>query len=325
MNMLEEYINFEKNNILLFAKEVLSTLFDEEIFLKLLNSYIDNRYYNYYGNNETNIEENVFIHLKKVFDKLNEDLDEESKEKLTEMYMIFNYVLCFDEVNNLKDKTLIKLLCDYRKDLFGITDGIFQENITKFIINTKKKRSKFFDYFNTNEFYLEKYSTTKDYLIDVELKYSINFPRIYSEYAIDRVFNESDINEDKLFVEYYLLTRMIIKDIKACIFNRFYLIEFAVSLFEDKERLDKLLLVASNDLFKSQTIFKINYNDYVNYGSRIKDLIRDGYKFAIDIGEENIDDDYILMSIFEYVIISNKSKYCNEIGENDKIIMINDR
>ncbi len=325
MNMLEEYLNFEKNNIVLFAKEVLSDLFDEEIFLKLLNAYIDNRYYNYYNDEGVSIEENIFNHLKKVFNKLNEEIDEESKNKLTEMYMIFNYILCFDEVNVLKDKTLVKLLCDYRKELFGITDGIFQENISKFIITVRKKRSKFFDYFNTTDFYLEKYSTTKDDLIDVEIKHNIRFPKIYSEYAIDRVFNETDINEDKLLVEYYLLTKLIIKDVKACIFNKYYLVEFAVSLFENKEKLDTLLLVASNDIFKSQTMFKVNYSDYVNYGSKIKDLIREGYKIAIDIGEENLDDDFILFSIFEYVIVNNNSKYCNEIGENDKIIMINDR
>ena len=37
MNALKEYINFEKNNINNFAKEVLSDYYDEDLFNKLLN------------------------------------------------------------------------------------------------------------------------------------------------------------------------------------------------------------------------------------------------------------------------------------------------
>ena len=324
MNMLEEYINFEKNNIINFTKEVLSDFYNEELFAKLLKTYIDIRYYNYYSET-SNIEDNIFEHLKKTFNKLFEECDEESKSKLTEMYMIFNYILFFDEVNIVKDKVLIKLLCDYRKQLFGLTDAIFQEKITKLINTTKKKRGKFFEYLHTNDFYLKKYSTSKDTLTDIEIKYSISFPKIYSEYAIDRVFNETDITEDKLLVEYNLVTSVIIKDIKACIYDKLYLIEFAVSLFDDKEKLEKTFSAVSNDCFKNQTVFKIKYEDYINYGTKIKDLIREGYKFAIDIGQENIDDDYILSSIFEYIIVNKLSKYCNETANNDKIIMINDK
>ncbi|MBR1385921.1 MAG: hypothetical protein IJ568_03725 [Bacilli bacterium] len=323
MNMLDEYIKFEKNNISLFAKEVLADYYDEEIFAKLLNTYIENRYYNFYSDIDLNLEENIFDHLSKTLEKLVEGVDLDTKSKINEMYLLFNYILCFDEVNIINDKTLVRLLCDYRRELFSMNDTIFQSNISKFIDSTRKKREKFFDYFHTDDFYIKKYMTSKENVIDIELNHKIKFPKLYSEYAIDRVFSTGDINEDRLFVEYYLITNVIIRDIRACIYDNYYLIEFATSLFDNKEKYEKLLNVASDDCFKNQTVMKITYNDYVKHNGNVKDMIRDGFKFAILIRDDDVkEEDFLLLDIFEYIIVNKNSKYCNTSEKNDKIIII---
>ena len=323
MNMLDEYIKFDKNNISLFAKEVLADYYDEEIFAKLLNTYIENRYYNFYSDIDLNLEENIFDHLSKTLEKLVEGVDLDTKSKINEMYLLFNYILCFDEVNIINDKTLVRLLCDYRRELFSMNDTIFQSNISKFIDSTRKKREKFFDYFHTDDFYIKKYMTSKENVIDIELNHKIKFPKLYSEYAIDRVFSTGDINEDRLFVEYYLITNVIIRDIRACIYDNYYLIEFATSLFDNKEKYEKLLNVASDDCFKNQTVMKITYNDYVKHNGNVKDMIRDGFKFAILISDDDVkEEDFLLLDIFEYIIVNKNSKYCNTSEKNDKIIII---
>lgn len=326
MNALEEYIKFEKNNISLFAKEVLSDYYVEELFSHLLDTYFENRYYNFYSEENTTLEENIFEHLKKTLTKLLEGSDEETKNKLTEMYVIFNYILCYDEVNIINDRTLVKLLCDYRSSLFGSSDNLFKEKISKLINTTREKRKAFFDYFHTNDFYIKKYTTSKENVIDIVIDHKLQFPKLYSEYAIDRVFNEDTIKEDKLLVEYYLMTDLIVKDVRECIFDKYYLIEFAPSLFEDKERLQKLLDLTLDDCFKNQTVMKIDYEDYVKYNNNIKDMIRDGYKFAIFVDDNDVkEEDFILFEIFDYIVVDSKSKYCKYMDTNDKILVINDR
>lgn len=323
MNMLDEYIKFEKNNISLFAKEVLADYYDEEIFAKLLNTYVENRYYNFYSDTDNNLEENIFDHLSKTLEKLVEGVDLDTKSKINEMYLLFNYILCFDEVNSINDKTLVRLLCDYRRELFSMNDTIFQNNISKFIDSTRKKREKFFDYFHTDDFYIKKYMTSKENVVDIELNHKIKFPKLYSEYAIDRVFTTGSINEDRLFVEYYLITNVIIKDIRACIYDNYYLIEFATSLFENKEKYEKLINIASDDCFKNQTVMKITYDDYAKHSGSVKDMIRDGFKFAISINDDDVkEDEFLLLDIFEYIIVNKNSKYCNTSEKNDKIIVI---
>lgn len=324
MNMLKEYINFEKNNITLFAKQVLSTdYYEEETFSKLLDIYMENRYYNFYSDEATPFEERIFNHLRKAVMKLSEGQDDNTKARLAEMFTVFNYVLCLDGVKTITYKTLVRLVSEYHRNLYSLEDvTLFREEMTKLLKGIEDKRKKFFDYFKTSDFEIKNYTTSKDNLIDVELKYNIKFPKLYSEFAIDRVFNEGVVKEDKLLVEYYLLTSVIIKDIRGCVFDRFYLIDFSTSLFEDKERLANLLEIASDDCFKGQTIFKITYEDYTKYGNDIKNMIRDGYMFAIKISDDIEKNDFILFEMFNYIIVDNNSKYLK--SKNDKIIVIND-
>ena len=55
----------------------------------------------------------------------------------------------------------------------------------------------------------------------------------------------------------------------------------------------------------------------------VKDMIRDGYKFAIYINDNDVkEDDFILLDIFEYIVVNSNSKYCNDETKNDKIIVI---
>ena len=322
MNMLEEFLNFEKNNITLFAKEILSDYYDENIFIPLLNVYVENRYYNYYSDNDLTFDENIMSYLKKRFLSLTEGMSEEEKDKKEENFTIFNYILFFDGVYVIDDPVFFPLLEEYRTKLFNLDDKLFKENIARFIYNTDKKREKFYKMFESKDFYLEETPTNNDDVTDIVLRYNIEFPKIYSEYAIDRVFDSVVISEEKMFVEYQLITLKIIQDIKNCIFDRYYLIEFPTSLFENKEGLNALLSDFNNDCFKNQSVFKIKYEDYCKYGNNVKDMIKDGYLMAIELDDEEEIEDLIIFEIFKYIIVDKDSKYCKNEAINDKLIIV---
>ena len=322
MNMLEEYLNFEKNNITQFAKEILSEKFDENFFNPLLNVYIENRYYNYYNENDLTFDDNIMSRLEKTFINMTKGFNKEEKSKVIDNYLVFNFIIYYDGVSFLKEPIFYSLLRKYRMKLFNLDDKLFQENITKFIYNANKKREKFYKIFETKDFYLKQVPTNIENVIDIVLGYNIEFPKLYSEYAIDRVFESTSINEEKMFVEYQLVTLNILKDIRNCNFDKNYLIEFATSLFENKEGLKDLLNGFSNDCFKNQSVFKIKYEDYCKYGNDIKEMIKDGYLFAIMLNDEEEIDDLIIFNIFKYIIVSNDSKYCTNKEINDKIIIV---
>lgn len=322
MNMLEEFLNFEKNNITLFAKEILSDYYDENIFIPLLNVYVENRYYNYYSDNDLTFDENILEYLKKRFISLTEGFSEDNKDKAEENFSVFNFIMFFDGVYFLDEPAFINILEGYREKLFNIEDKVFKENITKFVHSTENKREKFYKMFESKDFYLEETPTNNDDVTDIVLRYNIEFPKIYSEYAIDRVFDSVVISEEKMFVEYQLITLKIIQDIKNCIFDRYYLIEFPTSLFENKEGLNALLSDFNNDCFKNQSVFKIKYEDYCKYGNSVKDMIKDGYLLAIELDDEEEIEDLIIFEIFKYIIVDKDSKYCKNEALNDKLIIV---
>ena len=322
MNMLEEYLKFEKNNITLFAKEILSDFYDENLFNSLLNVYIENRYYNYYCENDLTFDDNIMNHLEKAFINATEGLEKEEKKKAIENYLVFNFVLYFDGVSYIEDPVFYTLLKKYRMKLFNIDDKLFQENISKFIYKTERKREKFYKLFETKDFYLSETPTNMENVIDIVLKYNIDFPKIYSDYAIDRVFDSNTICEEKMFVEYQLVTLEILKDIRACNFDKNYLVEFPVSLLENKDGLKTLLSSFSDDCFKNQSVFKIKYEDYCKYGNDVKEMIKDGYLLAIELDEDEEIEDLIIFNIFKYIIVEKDSKYCTNKEIFDKIIIV---
>lgn len=320
--MIEKYLDYEMKNISLFAKEILANYYDEEIFNSMLKTYIDNRYYNYYESSSKDIIDTIFKHLNKETFKLLDGVDEETSKKISEMYMVFNYILWFDDVVNVNDKTLIRFIIDYRKELFGVSDLVFKDVITKLINESDEGKKKIIDEYKSDDFYLEICTTNRDNIVDVFLNHKLTFPKLYSDYAINRVFTTGDISEDKLFVEYSLVSIDILNDLIGCVFDKYYMIEFAPTIFDNKDKLSKLMSITNNDCFKNKVIFKVNYESYVKYANNIKDMMREGYVFALFIEEKIKEEDLILLEIFNYIVVSSEFDYTG-IDEN-KIIVLND-
>ena len=71
-------------------------------------------------------------------------------------------------------------------------------------------------------------------LFFVTIDHQINMPKQYSDEAIEKVFNTGIIAEDKLRVEYLLLSVVALKDILNGEFKDTYIAEFTSSLLEKK-------------------------------------------------------------------------------------------
>ena len=317
MNALFEYVNFERNNINNFAKEILSDYYDEELFNKLLNVYVNSRYYNYNNYSGNDLNDNILKDLKSELSKIVVGVEKDVKKKLKEMYIVYYYVMMFDGVIRVSDAKIVNILSKYRNELFNQNDPIFKENITKFIEKTKNKRNDFINFFKSDDFSIKRRSTSNEHVFDITLNHKIDFPKIYSEFAIDRVYNTGNIGEDKLIVLYYMISSIIIKDIKKCIYNNYYLLEFAPSLFENKEKFSKTLEIIDNDMFRNEIYFKINFKDYSKYAGSVKDLIKIGYKFVLECEDDDLkDDSFVLSSMFDYIIVDKESKYIDEDNKN---------
>lgn len=137
--MFEYYLTFISKNIHNLAKEILLNFYDEEVFKKLVNEFINIRYY-YYYDEELEMEEKIEKYMNKTFLRLLSDYDD--KDKLTNMYMTLNYLLLLDNNDVISDETVIKIIADYRREIGLGEDKVFPKSLKKVNYNIQRKKKR---------------------------------------------------------------------------------------------------------------------------------------------------------------------------------------
>lgn len=327
-NILSEFIEYQRSSLSLCVKKIIDNYYDEEYFNSLFKVYVECRYYDYYDRKDNSLEDNICKHLQKKAIELTVDNSEENILKIKEILFCFNFILYLDEVRTSNDNSnFVNYVYNYRKKLLNNDDIEFKDYFLKFTDDIKYKKDKFVHQFNCNDFYATFVNTSREDVFDVRLNYRLEFPKLYSDYAIDRVFNTGVINEDKLSIEYIFVTLKILEDVRACIFDKYYLIDFASSLFEKKTKVEGIFVTIDNDCVKDKVSLKINYDDYCKYKDNIYDMMKDGYSFAIFVDDKEIGDESFFekLEMFKFIVINNDSKYCQIMSSNDKIIKVDSR
>ena len=147
-------------------------------------------------------------------------------------------------------------------------------------------------------------------------------PEIYSGISIEKAFNTGIIAEDKLEVEYNLITLKVLDDILKGNFKRQYIVEFAISLIDKPKKMARILNIIDNSAVQDKVSLQIKYKDFMNNKDTIYDLMRNGFKFSVILDEtfEPIYTNFEKLNIFQFTIASKNLKYFDEIIANKPII-----
>lgn len=300
-----EYIEFSKKNIIEYLKIILEKYYDKEITLKLLDTYIKVRYYNYYEIKYKDPEKNINYYMKKKVEQIKEDV----KSKIT--FYIFKYILYFDNVKECNDiKKLIEEIKDFRIKTLKLIDEDFSNKLINLVKENQKRKNKFLISFNSEQFKIIKKSTNHKKVIQVDLEYNIKFNKIYSSYSINKVYNTGIINEQKAFITYYQTSLEIIKNAIESIYNIEYIVSFPTSILEKKQKTQRLKNIIENEIIKTNIILKITYSDYLENKEIINNWIKEGFNFAIIIDEKyNYEEvERMWLEIFKYIIIEKEKR-----------------
>lgn len=317
INIIKEYTDFLEKNLKKIAKLVLDRYYSEEQFLGLLTVYIKTRYYDALDRKSKSPYFNTKMYMKDELTKLrNQKKAEDSVIKIYEE--ILNY-----ELNNYTAKDLINSTEKYRQAL-KIKNPNLTEEITNIYNRMSNKKKDIKKTFLSNDFSCHYEETNIHKVYDVSLDYWFQIPKLYSDYAIERVYNTDTINEDKLYIEYYMVTSRLLTEITNFDFSNNYLIEFAYTLFSKELKLNKLLNTISNDICKEKINLKINYTDYKKHREKIVKLINNGYNFALKIDDTytNSEDTKFITSIFKYIIIEEKNENIKDFKDFSNLIRI---
>lgn len=306
MNNIDKYIKFIKDYLTEYFKLIVKDKYKKIVYNEMLNTYIDIRYYNKYDKKYKQIEKNIEYYIQENLRTLIEE-DNKLVKNVNELYYFFWYLLYLDntlEYDNL-DKLIDKIIID-RKEKLDLNDDITKE-LKSLVKESEKKKNNFFNEYLSDIFNLELKSTNIKNVYNVLLSYNIKFPKIYSSYSINRVFKSDIISEDMCFIEYNLISKIVLDNILNKEYLKEYLVDFPFIITNKKEKTNRLLNIITNDLVRENVIIKVTYEYYTKYKSFISDLIKDGVKFAVIIDDtfDYEESSIIWLNIFTY-IITNK-------------------
>ena len=322
VNLMKQYTNLTQKQINTYMKMVFGSKIEKKYLDAYTNTYINVRYNNFYDNNTNNTA------TKNILEKLKETQENliinniEDRELIEKIRIFYYYVLYFDNVVYYKDlESIIQKIHKLRKKILNKSDELFQEKLLEKMETYIEDKQRLLLKTETPVFYLKISNYEYDSNVyRVNLKYNIEFPVEYSNYAIEKAFTQGITNEDRLLVEYYLITTHVIKDILKANFKRKYILEFNNKLLKKPKKLKNLLNIIEYNAIQEKVSLKIRYEYFLENKSKIYELMQEGFKFTIildnsfDVNYKNIED----LKMFEFVILNKNMKTYKEIIEYKK-------
>ena len=237
--------------------------------------------------------------------------DKKAKEEFYKTE-ILKYELNNNYDNN-KIKELISEITKTQRNYVGIIEYLFKK-------------------FETNMFELEinKLKTDKN-IFCLYLGHNINFSKVYSDYIIDKTYNEGVIAENKTMILINFMSIKLINDMINSDFEKKYIISLPESLYSKGKKLEKILSMLEDEYAKENVIIVLSMQSLIAHKITIKKFKKLGYKFAVAITEQADFDskNHTTLALVDHIYvdknISNIVKTVSLLPEDvvDKIIYEN--
>ena len=292
LNVMNTYLKFNRRRLIGYSKIILEKHYNKNIFEGLLDTYINVRY----------IELPSGISVKLINKELVKKAEELSlKHDVEDIKLIltyFPYIYYLDGFLNKDIEITINKINDYRKKYLKLEklDNELRNNL----INDRKRITKYLDSFDSKDFYLNLNKTNIKNLFKTEVLHEIKIPKLYSEYAINNVYNRGIVLENKLFINYYMVSKLILIDVLNKD-SKYYIVDFSKTLILKEDKVKRLFNIIDNDLIKDRIILKVSENDFYEYRDSYLKYINEGYKFILYLNKESELNNDAIRRVFSYI------------------------
>ena len=122
--------------------------------------------------------------------------------------------------------------------------------------------------------------THRNDLYAASLEHNISFSKIYSDYIVDKTYNEGIIAEDKIEVLITMLARGITDDIMASEYNKMYMVYLPTSLYEKEKKIEGLLQIIDNQYVKNHMLFATDVANLVKLKKTTNKIKKKGFRMV---------------------------------------------
>lgn len=304
-NVVKDYLEYEKQNLKNYISIITNKKLNNNLCDMIIDTYIDIRYFNAYTSVKKNLIDNIEYY---VFEKFKKSFVDDNVRKnvvlMLDALIVIRYLILFEKYN--KDENAKNGLIQYEQKVYGKykDTNILITDLIKDIKTNYHKKEKFLEELLSTDFSVDKKETNIKDVYETILDNNVKIPDLFSDFAVNRVYNSGTINEDKMLVYYTLLSRMILLDMIDYNYTNKYLISFPESIIDRDSKLNNLLSIIDLEYLKERVVMIISYHDYKEKKDSYDFLIHKGYSFAVIIDEE-VKDDLVMFNIFSYILVEN--------------------
>ena len=323
-NLMDEYVDFTSKKIKKYVKMVLRTRYNDDIVQEFLKTYINSRYYNINDDTSRAFYLKITDALNRKQELMEYKYGENADVKLIDsIKQIFVYILFFDNVRKVENfkniesirEIIVQMLNYVQNNLELKIPESLEDELYNEITDDLLEKDIYLDNFETDSFYLDfEKDKTIDTIYYTKLAHNIKIPMQFSDAAVDKVYNTGLVAEDKLEVEYILLSVVAIRDILNGNFKDTYVAEFSNTLFKKTQKLDGLLSILDNEALQDKIYINIQYEDLIKNKEQIQEFRNRGYNFTITL-DDNVQEieDVMKLKMFKLVIVPKNIKLSQEI------------
>ena len=293
----------------------------KEYFLKI---YIDGKYYNFCGNvNVAYDSKNMVSKIEKLMEQTGEYLKKsyqgkdskfnEKVEKFTKIFMLLPYLEknSSTDMRTRKENFKKKIYQTFKKEYLSEAEATKAANeIVKNQKAYENTRKYLFDKLATNTFKIKYIKVKDEKMYGVDLDHNINFSKIYSDYIVDKTYQEGIVAEDKVFVLANMLLMEIVNDMLESDFSKKYLLYIPESLYEKEVKLNQLFDLLNDEYAKYAIRILVKYDEIDGNKTIIKNLIKEGFQFVIYFDRKDVlkEKDLKFIYIMDKIIINEKKE-----------------
>ena len=292
LNIMNTYLKFNRKRLISYSKVILEKYYDKTIFEGLLDTYFNLRYVELPSGLCAKV-------INKELVKKAEILSEENNvDDIRLILSYFPFIYYIDGFLNKDIDVTIDKINDYRFKQLKLDklDNEFKSNL----VNDRKRISKYLSSFDSKDFELMVSKTNIKNLYKTEVIHNIKIPKLYSEYAINNVYNRGIVLENKLFISYTMVSILVLKDVLNLDCNN-YIVEFSKSLIEKEDKLKRLFSIIDEDIVKDRVILSVNESDFLEYRDSYLKYINEGYKFIIYLDKDSNMKKDVIKKVFSYI------------------------
>ena len=306
-------------NIVDKAFIIKKTVYDEimDVLLKpnkayVLKSSMRSSFVNYYVNCKYCGSDSDRKNIKELISGYYNELTKKFAKDENKLNIVNAYIKCLYFISDVEDREKT----NYDKEIKKLFR--YNSDVAKYMANDISNIMKYSNEFlkeilnnlDTKAFEIKynRFDNQKN-LYGVVLNHNISFNKVYSDYIVDKTYNQGIISEDKIAVLLNMLLCRIVFDLMRFDYCAKYFVYLPETLYSKDRKIDKIAAIIDSEYGKNHICFLTKSSNMLKNKDDIKRLRKRGYSFACILDKridyKNDDMGYFYMN--DYYFVDRKS------------------